>query len=112
MDFKSFRMMERIDANFETKPLKISKFYMLDNGYEIFEILIDPEEQEEEPVDDGTIIDTKQHSMYPNIFTLTVGEYVEFGFHNLNEMKKRIHYETTDLHNVMPAPGWRWVGVH
>lgn len=95
MDFKSFRMLERIDADIENTPLKVSHWYFTQNGWEIYELITDDE------------------SPNPDlIFTLTYGDELEFGFHSKKEMEQYVIAESSDLHELNPPPGWRWVGVH
>jgi hypothetical protein len=95
MDFKPFRMLEREDAEMENTPLKVIHWYMTENAWEIYEL------------------DTGEESPNPDlIFTLTYGDFLEFGFHSKEEMKPYVISETSDLHEVNPPPGWRWVGIH
>lgn len=91
----AFRMMERVNADIENTPLKITEFILLKTGWEIF------------------VLETEEKIPTPNlIFTLTHGDELEFGFHDLRDMQDYIDYKTKDLHEVNPPPGWKWVGVH
>ena len=91
---QSFRMMERHDAGIENTPIKVIAWYMLKNGWEVYEVL------------------TAESHESNAMFTLTLGEELEFGFHMKSDIEKNTLVSTTDLHEVAPPPGWRWVGVH
>lgn len=94
-----FRMMQQQDASMESEPLKVTHFYMLKNGWEVYEIL---------PEEDG-----KEIKNPPGlVFTLTVGDFTEFGFHEEKALIQNSWVNTDDLHEVMPPPKWEWVGVH
>lgn len=44
-----------------------------------------------------------------NAFGLVCGFETELGYFSVGEIKSHIVSMTTDLSEVMPAPGWEWV---
>lgn len=95
-----FRMMQPIGLPLDVLPVKVTHFYMLQNGWEVYELILEDDEGNEVENPKGLI------------FTLTVGNETEFGYHDKNDMLEVCMHHTNNLHDVLAAPEWEWVGVH
>jgi hypothetical protein len=87
-----FRKMRQLD---EDLTITVTRHIILSNLWEIYVVA------DEEPSEDPDII-----------FTLTVGQFTELGYQSLKELNQYIISDTTDLHELVPAPGWTWVGAN
>jgi len=91
----NFRKMKELGEDGQT--IKIIEHIILKNMWEIYVIQSDKEE-EEESLADG------------ELFTLTMGHFTEMGSQWESELKGNIVSRTKELHGILPAEGWKWVG--
>ena len=90
-----FRKMKEQRHNGQT--VKIVEHIILNNFWEIY-VIESEKESENEALAPGML------------FTLTVGWETEMGYQYESEMKGNILLRTKNLHDILPAPGWAWVG--
>ena len=96
MNFRKMQELGQYNGE-KGQTIKVVEHIILQNLWEIY-VIESENEEENAALEEG------------ELFTLTVGMATEMGYQYESEIEPYILSRTKNLHEVLPAPNWKWVG--